>query len=314
MNVRLLTSNRPASWIRWAAPAAYVAALSAYMWREGIPVGRERLLVWIVLGLLALSTSNLGGWMRSVVVEWLPLALVLAAYDLLRGQADGLLFSPWYRPQLEADALLFGGTVPTVWLQDRLWDGSLDVRWYDYASWAVYVSYFAATYVLAGLLWFFARGRFRRYVASVALLAAMAFVTFALFPAAPPWLASREGELEHTTRLIGPISGHIPFFSLSFEGLFERGAEYSNQVAAVPSLHAAYTLLFTVFLWRWAGWARPLLALYPAAMAFALVYTAEHYLVDILLGWAYTLVALWVVFKVADRLEGRRRAGPAPVG
>ena len=314
MNVRLLTSNRPASWIRWVAPAAYVTALSAYMWREGIPVGRERLLVWIVLGLLALSTSNLGGWMRSVVLEWLPLAVVLAVYDLLRGQADGLLFSPWYRPQLEADAVLFGGTVPTVWLQDRLWDGSLDVRWYDYASWAVYVSYFAATYLLAGLLWFFARDRFRRYVASVALLAGMAFVTFALFPAAPPWLASREGELEHTTRLIGPISGHIPFFSLSFEGLFERGTEYSNQVAAVPSLHAAYTLLFTVFLWRWAGWARPLLALYPAAMAFALVYTAEHYLVDILLGWAYTLVALWVVFHVADRLEGRRRTGPAPVG
>jgi hypothetical protein len=314
VNVRLLTSNRPASWIRWVAPAAYVTALSAYMWREGIPVGRERLLVWIVLGLLALSTSNLGGWMRSVVLEWLPLAVVLAVYDLLRGQADGLLFSPWYRPQLEADAVIFGGTVPTVWLQDRLWDGSLDVRWYDYASWAVYVSYFAATYLLAGLLWFFARDRFRRYVASVALLAGMAFVTFALFPAAPPWLASREGELEHTTRLIGPISGHIPFFSLSFEGLFERGTEYSNQVAAVPSLHAAYTLLFTVFLWRWAGWARPLLALYPAAMAFALVYTAEHYLVDILLGWAYTLVALWIVFRVADRLAGRRRAGPAPVG
>ncbi len=283
------------------------------MWREGIPVGRERLLVWLVLGLLALSTSNLGGWMRSVVVEWLPLALVLAVYDLLRGQADGLLFSPWYRPQLEADAFLFGGTVPTVWLQDRLWDGSLDVRWYDYASWAVYVSYFVATYLLAALLWFFARDRFRRYVATVALLAAMAFVTFALFPAAPPWLASREDELEHTTRLIGPISGHIPFFSLSFEGLFERGAEYSNQVAAVPSLHAAYTLLFTVFLWRWAGWARPLLALYPAAMAFALVYTAEHYLVDILLGWAYTLLALWVVYRVADSLELRRRAGRARV-
>jgi hypothetical protein len=313
VSVRPLTSNRPASWIRWVAPAAYLAALSAYMWREGIPVGRERLLVWIVLGLLALSTSNLGGWMRSVVVEWLPLALVLAVYDLLRGQADGLLFSTWYRPQLEADAFLFGGTVPTVWLQDRLWDGSLDVRWYDYASWAIYVSYFVATYLLAALLWFFARDRFRRYVASVALLAAMAFVTFALFPAAPPWLASRDGELEHTTRLIGPISGHIPFFSLSFEGLFERGAEYSNQVAAVPSLHAAYTLLFTVFLWRWAGWARPLLALYPAAMAFALVYSAEHYLVDILLGWVYTLMALWVVYRVADTLELRRRADRARV-
>jgi len=296
---RLLSTR----WVRWLAPALYVAVLSGYMWREGIPVGRERLLLWIVLGLLAVSTTNLLGWVRSVVFEWLPLALVLAAYDLLRGQADTLLFSAWYRPQLEADSFLFGGTVPTVWLQDKLWHGSSDLRWYDYASWTVYVSYFVVTYALAGLLWFFARERFRRYVGCVALLAGMGFATFALFPAAPPWLASRQGELEWTTRLIGPISGHIPFFTFSFEGLWERGSEYSNPVAAVPSLHAAYTLLVALFLWRSAPWwGRVLLALYPPAMAFVLVYTAEHYVVDILLGWAYTLVAIWVVNRVADRL------------
>jgi PAP2 superfamily len=287
--------------VRWVAPTLYVAALSAYMWREGVPVGRERLLVWILLGLLALSTTNLMGWARGVVFEWLPLALVLAVYDLLRGQADGLLFSTWYRPQLEADAFLFG-TVPTVWLQEQLWDGSSQLHWYDFASWAVYVSYFLATYLLAGLLWFFARDRFRRYVACVALLAGMAFLTFALFPAAPPWLASREGVLDPTDRLIGPITGHIPFLSLSFEGLYERGSEYANPVAAVPSLHAAYTLLITIFLWHWAPrWTRPLLVLYPLAMAFALVYTAEHYVFDILLGWAYTVIAVWVVHRVAAR-------------
>jgi hypothetical protein len=304
VQVRLLSPQL----VRWLAPTLYVAALSAYMWREGIPVGRERLLLWIVLGLLALSTANLGGWFRGVIFEWLPLALVLAVYDLLRGHADGLLFSAWYRPQLEADSFLFGGTDPTVWLQDRLWHGPSDLRWYDYASWAVYVSYFLATYLVAGLLWFFARARFRRYVACVALLAGMAFATFALFPAAPPWLASRHGELDPTTRLIGPISGHIPFVSFSFEELFKRGWEYSNPVAAVPSLHAAYTLLITLFLWRAARWARPLLALYPLAMAFALVYTAEHYVVDILLGWAYTLAAVWIVGRVADRHGNRLRA------
>ena len=296
--------------VRWLAPALYVAALSTYMWRNGIPVGRERLLLWIVLGLLAVSTTNLAGWVRSVIFEWLPLALVLAVYDLLRGHADGLFFSAWYRPQLEADSFLFGGTDPTVWLQNRLWHGPSDVRWYDYAAWAVYVSYFLATYVVAAFLWFFARERFRRYVASVALLAMMAFATFALFPAAPPWLASLKGELGPTSRLIGPISGHNPFVSFSFEELFQRGWEYSNPVAAVPSLHAAYTLLVTLFLWRMTRWARPLLALYPLAMAFALVYTAEHYVFDILLGWAYTLVAVWIVSRVANWAAsfGRRSA------
>ena len=68
-------------------------------------------------------------------------------------------------PQLDAEELLFVGTVPTVWLQEHLWHGSFDLRWYDYAAWLVYVSYFLATYLVAGVLWFFAREPFRRYVA-----------------------------------------------------------------------------------------------------------------------------------------------------
>jgi PAP2 superfamily len=301
-----LESARRPRFLRWTAPVVYVAVLSAFMWRDGVPAARDRLLVWIVIGLLALSTANLGGWMRGVVLEWLPFALVLSIYDLLRGLADGLLFTAYFRPQIEADRLLFAGTVPTAWLQQQLWHGSWQLRWYDYAAWAVYMSYFVATYLVAGLLWFYARARFRRYVATVSLLAAMGFVTFALFPAAPPWLASREGELESTTRSIGPISQHVPFVFVSFEALFERGSQYANPVAAVPSLHAAYTLLITLFLWRWVRWARPLLAAYPVAMAFALVYTAEHYVVDILLGWAYALAAVWVVHRAADGLARRR--------
>ncbi|HWG55907.1 MAG TPA: phosphatase PAP2 family protein, partial [Gaiellaceae bacterium] len=96
-------------------------------------------------------------------------------------------------------------------------------------------------------------------------------------------------------------SAEVPFLFFSFEGLWERGSEWSNPVAAVPSLHAAYTLLVTIFLWRFARRVRPLLALYPPAMAFALVYSAEHYLVDVLLGWAYTLAAVWAVAWTARR-------------
>jgi PAP2 superfamily len=312
VEVASLSRRRPLTLRRlvpWAAPVAYVLLLGAFMWRDGVPVARDRLLMWIVLGLLAVSVANVGGWVRSVVLEWLPFALVLWAYDLLRGSADGLLFAPHYTPQLEADRLLFGGAVPTVWLQDHLWHGSSDARWYDFAAWGVYMSYFVATYVVAGVLWFAARPLFRRYVATVVLLAAMGFATFALFPAAPPWLASREGELAWTTRSIGPIGGEVPFIAFSWEDLIEHGAEYSNPVAAVPSLHAAYTLLITLFLWRLVPrWARPLLAAYPAAMAFALVYTAEHYVVDILLGWAYALAAVWAVRRVARRLAGRSAA------
>jgi len=176
------------------------------------------------------------------------------------------------------------------------------------------VSYFLATYVVAAVLWFVARDRFRRYVVMVSSVAMMAFATYALFPAAPPWMASDLGELAPTTRSIGVIWSHIPIGN--FDTLYEKGAAYSNQVAAVPSLHGGYTLLIALILWPlvkpW--WGRALLALYPVAMLFALVYTAEHYVVDIFLGWLYTIIGYWVVMRVfhwwSERRERRALVAP----
>jgi membrane-associated phospholipid phosphatase len=296
--------------LRWGGPIAYVIALGITLWFDGLPLSRDRLLMWILLGLLALSLTNVRGWVRSVVLEWIPFAVILWAYDLLRGQADGLLFETHVTPQLRADEIMFGGTAPTVLLQDHLWDGFLEIHWYDYAAWLVYVSYFLGTYLVAAFLWWINRTLFRRYVVMVSVLALMGFTTYALFPAAPPWMASQLGALEPTTRSIGVIWGHIPI--AHFNTLFERGSEYSNAVAAVPSLHAAYTLLITLVLWRLAPWwGRVLLALYPWAMAFALVYTAEHYFSDILLGWVYCVIAFFFVNRVADRLAERRSNEPA---
>lgn len=291
--------------LSWTGPAVYALVLVVVVLSEGLPLSRSHLLIWVLLGLLAFSLTNVRGWARGVVLEWLPFALVLSAYDLLRGQADTLLFSAHVRPQLRVEELLFLGVIPTVWLQERLWHGAGNLHWYDYATCVVYLSYFVATYLVAGFLWFSARGLFRRYVAMVVLLAFMGFATYTLFPAAPPWLASEYGQLEPTTRSIAVVWSDIPIARVNT--FFEQGSQYANPVAAIPSLHGAYTVLITLFLWRLAPWwGRLPLALYPWAMGFALVYTAEHYVVDVLLGCVYALLAFWAVSRVADWKDDRR--------
>jgi hypothetical protein len=296
--------------LRWGGPAVWVVAFVIFWLSRGLPLSRDMLVAWILLGLLAFSLTNVRGWMRSVVLEWLPFLAILWVYDLLRGQADGLFFQAHVLPQLRADEVLGGGVAPTVRLQDWLWDGPFTIHWYDYLAWLVYVSYFLATYVVAAVLWFVARDRFRRYVVMVSVTAMMAFATYALFPAVPPWMASELGELAPTTRSIGVIWSHIPIGN--FDTLYEKGAAYSNQVAAVPSLHGAYTLLVALILWPLVPrWGRFLLAVYPIAMTYALVYTAEHYVVDILLGWLYALIAYWAVNRLFDRLAERRERGEA---
>jgi membrane-associated phospholipid phosphatase len=75
--------------------------------------------------------------------------------------------------------------------------------------------------------------------------------------------------------------------------LFSEGQEAVNLVAAVPSLHAAFTALVAMFFWgRVRPAVRPLLAVYPLAMGLTLIATGEHYFFDVLLGWIYAAIAM----------------------
>jgi membrane-associated phospholipid phosphatase len=55
------------------------------------------------------------------------------------------------------------------------------------------------------------------------------------------------------------------------------------------------------------AWVRALLVAYPLAMAFTLVYTAEHFFADILIGWLYAIAVFMAVNEVADTWAHRRR-------
>ena len=92
--------------LRWGGPAVWLAAFAIFWLERGLPLSRDMLVMWILLGLLALSLTNVKGWVRSVVLEWLPFLAILWVYDLLRGQADGLFFQAYVLPQLRADEIL----------------------------------------------------------------------------------------------------------------------------------------------------------------------------------------------------------------
>jgi membrane-associated phospholipid phosphatase len=301
--------------IRWAGPAAYAVALTVQIAGSGVPLMRDRVLLWVGLGLVAFSLHRLRRDAVALLLDWLPFAAILLVYDLLRGSADGLLFRAHTWPQLYFDKDLFGGVAPTVWLQRALYHGAGALRWYDYGAWGVYLTHFFTTLVVAMVLWLVARSDFRRYAAMVSLLALMGFATYALFPAVPPWMAAQQGALPpDVQRIIGAVFAHLPIQDTST--IFQKGTRYANDVAAMPSLHAAYSLLIALFLWplarRW--WWRALLAAYPLAMGFALVYTAEHYVADVIAGWIYALVACLAVDAATARLVAARlrRAAAVP--
>lgn len=271
---------------------------------HGLPASREVLVAVVLGGFLAASITSVRRLRRlafGVLVDWFPFLGMLALYDLIRGYADGLWLPVHALPQIDADRVLGFGSIPTVWLQAHLWRGGGDLRWYDYAAWGTYLSYFFVPTLILAVLWWRSPALFRRFASMVVLLAFAGCATYVVYPAVPPWLAAQQGLIPPVHHLFGIIGSHMPY--VSFEPLWSKGARYANNVAAIPSLHAAYTMLVALFLAaRSRSPLRHLLWLYPLAMGFALVYSAEHYGTDVLLGWLYALA----VYGVVERVHARR--------
>ena len=324
--------------IRWIAVALWAAAIGYWIAQDGLSYDRNSLLLVICTGLIAATIGRRRS--MSVIRDWLPFAAVLLVYDLSRGAATLFGRPTEWHLQINVDRALFLGHEPTVWLQSHLKEPY--PPWWETVVSLVYVSFFFAPYVAAGLLWLRNRTEWRKFVLRFVVISFIGLVCFVGFPAAPPWAASqcdasqvvggpanppcinlqsgvvRDGGMLGQVRLSHP--GAAPWVErISTRGwdklgvpqakaLVDEGQAGSNQVAAVPSLHAAISLLISVFFWprlrkRW----RPLLAGYAVVMAFSLVYSGEHYVFDILLGWLLTgLVSygfqLW---------EHRRRPGSA---
>jgi hypothetical protein len=132
---------RVAGWtaVRWGALAIYFAALVAWCAEYGIPLQRELVMAW-VCG--ALAVASLGRSRRQVLqllLDWVPLALVLGAYDFSRGVADSLGIQAHVHTMVDFDRFVFGGTTPTEWLQARLED-PLTIKWWNVAFTLVYTS------------------------------------------------------------------------------------------------------------------------------------------------------------------------------
>lgn len=285
------------------APVVFVVALATSVAVWGLPIARDQLFFWLGLGLLAFSVARWRTWGR-MVAEWLPFYGLLVGYDLARGAASVSYDSAHQGAQIAFDRALTGGTDPTVWLQDHLWT-PVHLHAWDCAVWAVYMSHFFVVWIVAAVLWRVRHERFARYAALVVVLTLIALATYWLYPAQPPWLAAREGALAPVDRVVPLVWDHLGVPSAN--SLYENHS-FVNAVAAMPSLHAGYPCLLLAFFWS-AGWrARVPLALYTLAMGTALVYGGEHYVLDILAGWAAVGLTCGLVAAGATVLR-RRRVG-----
>ena len=85
-----------------------------------------------------------------------------------------------------------------------------------------------------------------------------------------------------------------------FTGMYGAG---SNPFGAIPSLHISYPILSVVFAMRLKR-LRTFTIVFSSLVGFAAVYLNHHYLIDVLLGVFFGLVAAAIMIVGMGRLGG----------
>ncbi|HMQ24465.1 MAG TPA: phosphatase PAP2 family protein [Acidimicrobiales bacterium] len=141
---------------------------------------------------------------------------------------------------------------------------------------------------------------------TLAFTTGLALIGFALFPLMPPRLLDSCGPYGACARY-----GFVDSLA-QFGGLwsFDSGAmsKVSNQFAAMPSLHFAWSMWCFLVLYRnvRSPVAKVLVAAYPWLTLFAIMVTANHYWLDAV-GGAVILAVGYVLGSLLTRWNDRRR-------
>ncbi len=237
------------------------------------------------------------GQAKSMLKRLLPFVALLLVYESFRGIADSLNSHVNYTFAPSFDRYIFG-KLPTDYLQQWLWTGS--AKWFDIVLYIPYLLFFIVPLALALAVWKTRDSYYWRVVSTYITVFFGGFITFLLFPAAPPWLASQNNYIEPITRISSHVWARLGLHD--FPSVYDKISP--NPVAAIPSLHSACSTLFAIFVFKIYGKKWGLVSLiYPAMIYVGVIYEGEHYFFDVVAGIAYAIAGYFIVKFLYPRVE-----------
>ena len=164
-----------------------------------------------------------------------------------------------------------------------------------FANWVYMWGHWPVVGVTLLVLYLRQRGAYLHLRNAMFVSGAIGLVIFASYPVAPPRLLADGAFVDTVTR-----------WSHSYRVL--QPPALVNRYAAMPSLHVGWNLLVGVVLWTSfrSRAVRCFAVLGPSLMCIAVVVTANHYVLDAIVGAALALFGLVVAVR-GPRLLGRER-------
>jgi membrane-associated phospholipid phosphatase len=164
-------------------------------------------------------------------------------------------------------------------------------------------SHFVAFLLVGFIIWLYKSNDFRFFKISFYLVIFLGLLGYFAFPTVAPWMAANVfGLFPRIIRFIAIIYNlAIPDLSSGFD---------TNPIAAMPSLHAAFPVLCSLILWRIYRWKASVFYLYALLMLFVIVYTGEHYIVDVLAGVVLAILCYFVAHKLTGMKSKTEKKHP----
>lgn len=230
---------------------------------------------------IALALATPRSRMRDAGIYALQMWAYYATYDMPDDDPDRLLQRTRVEYPIRVDRVLGLGQMPTLRLQRALSEpGAL--RPHDLALSGVHWSWFVMPHGTLVYILLRHPDRFPRAACLMAATFDLGVVGYWAVPTAPPWWAAERGRMEPVRRLM--VESGEKVWKRLWRPLYD--SLEGNPFAAMPSLHfgtsvmAARVLSDVGRMPGAVGWA------YAITLGFGLVYLGEHYVLDLIAGFA----------------------------
>ena len=297
MNIRSRQTLSPSA-LRILAWTAVVVGFSTPLVRRRLRLPPPVVVLAAASAPVGLTIAKSRSRLRDTFIYALQMWAYIATYQMPYENPEKLMRRVKVDYPVKSDRLIGFGETPNVRLQRWLGRPGTVTQFDKFLTWTHWTwilnPHLANVYIM-----FKHPERFSRASAMVCGTFDVGALCYWVVPTAPPWWAAEAGKTPPVRRIMAEAGEE--FWGRAWPGL--EGFFGGNPVAAMPSLHFATSVMAAQMLAETGPVAGVVGWTYALTLGFGLVYMGEHYVVDLVFGYALVEFVKRIAPRISPLLE-----------